>query len=426
MKRILFLLMFTVLSASLYAQLTLQQCQDMARNHYPELAQYDLIAQTESYNLNSASRGWIPQITLSGQATWQSATATFPEQFSNMAALQGMDLQGIPKDQYRIGLDVNQTIYDGGVSRANRKLAQADATEQRLANDVNIYGISERISDIFFSILLLDGNLATARARAELLEENARKLQSLIRGGLAISTDLDLIRVEQLTLEQQITQLEASRAAFVSMLELFIGEPLDGRNPVKPEPVILSDYVPARPELSLIDAKLARLDAQEGLLNSSVMPRVSLFAQGYYGNPGLDMFKAMTSRDWTWNAYLGVRMQWNVSALFTRDTDRNKLDITRSALKVQKETFNFNNNLITTRQRNEITRMQQALDQDDSIVELRINIRKVAQSQLDNGVTDMSSLLKRITEEYDARTTRNMHEIELLKAQYQLKYTLNQ
>lgn len=426
MKRFLLLLIVVSLPFAASAQLTLDQCRDMARRHYPEVARYDLIAQTEAFNLGNASRGWIPQVSLSGQATWQSAAATFPGELRNMMTLQGLDLQGIPQDQYKIALDVNQTIYDGGLSRANKKLAHAEAAEQRLSSDVSLYSIDERISEIFFSILLLDENLSMARSRSGLLDANAGKLESLVRSGVALQSDLDLVRVEQLSLEQQIAQNESSRAAFTAMLETFIGEPLGGRNLVKPERVLVAKDNYSRPELSLIDAQIARVDAQEGLISSGIQPKVSFFAQGYYGNPGLDMFRAMTSRAWTWNAYLGVRMQWNVSALFTRKEDLRRLETARSTLALQKDVFNFNNSLQTTRQNSEISRIQEALSQDDRIVELRAGIRRAAESQLDHGIIDTAALLQRITEEFAARSSRCIHEIELLKAQYQLKHILNQ
>jgi hypothetical protein len=138
------------------------------------------------------------------------------------------------------------------------------------------------------------------------------------------------------------------------------------------------------------------------------------------------MFKSMTTREWSWNAILGLRMQWNISAFFTRGTDLKRLENARTALKVQREVFTFNSNLQKSQQNGEIARMRKALEGDDQIVELRTNIRCTAESQRGNGVIDTATLLQRISDEAVARNTRSIHEIELLKTIYELKHTVNQ
>lgn len=408
-----------------HAQLTLEECQKKAREHYPEVAQYDLIAQSEEYGIATASRSWIPQVSLSGQATWQNAVATFPEKFSEMvAAMGGAPMKGMAKDQYRVALDVNQVIWDGGVSKQSKEVAKAEAAEKRLASDTNIYALEERVNGLFFGILLLDENYKTAQSSLELLDANCRKLESMYNNGAVLKSDVDLVKVEMISLEQGMEQNRASRDYFKTMLELFIGEEV--KDLVKPAEAITPMTGNNRPELGLLDAKMATLDAQSGLLKTSLTPKVSIFAQSFYGNPGLDMFKAMQSRDWTMNAILGVRMQWNASALFTYATDKKKLENGRNMLAVQKQVFEFNSSLQTAQQNGEIARMRKSLDSDRQIVDLRGNIRRTAESQFDHGTIDTATLLKRIAEETAAINNLNIHEIELLKTEYELRHTVNQ
>lgn len=408
-----------------HAQLTLEQCQQLSREHYPEIAQYDLVAQSEQYNIESASRSWIPQISLSAQATWQNAVSSYPEQLKQMLQAQGVSTPGLAQDQYKVALDISQTIWDGGLSKAGKAVAKAEAAEKRLSTDVSIYSIEERINSLFFSILLLDENLSTLTDKKELLDANYSKLESMYRNGSVLKSDLDLVKVEQLSLGQAIEQAEASRSSFAAMLEMFIGEQIGDRTLEKPRMTLVPDIENKRPELQLLDAKNACLDAKEQLLGASLTPKFAFFAQGFYGNPGLDMFKSMTTRDWSWNAILGVRMQWDISSFFTYGADRRKLENARQALSVQRDVFNFNSNLQTGRQNGEIVRMLKALDSDNEIVELRSGIRRIAESQRQNGVIDTATLLQRITEESAAIASRNVHEIELLKTVYELKHTVN-
>ena len=426
MKRMLIMTAGLLLSLTAYAQLTLEDCISKARAHYPEVAQYGLVDASEQYNLEAASRGWIPQITLSGQATWQSAVASFPDQLKKMLEAQGMDIPGIAQDQYKIAVDVSQTIWDGGVSVAQKKVAAAEAAEQRRSSDVSMYALQDRISSLFFGILLLDQNYEALLARMALLEANLSRLEALRREGAALESDLDLLQVERLSLRQQLEQNRSSRDNYAAMLSIFVGEEVGNRNLIKPQQVIVSTGISNRPELQLFDAKIAGIEARKALLDASVSPKINFFAQGYYGNPGLDMFQAMTSRDWTWNAYMGVRMQWNVNALFNRKADLRHLETTRGMLANQREIFSFNSSLQATQQTGEIQRIESALQSDEEIVRLRGRIRQTAESQREKGVMDTATLLQRITEESLAVTARNAHEIELLKAMYDLKFQVNQ
>jgi len=405
------------------AQLTLEECQRLAREHYPEVAQYELITQSAEYNISNAARSWIPQVTLSGMATWQNEVARFPEQLTQMMQTMGVDIPGIAQDQYRVALDVNQTLWDGGASKANRQLAEAKANEARLTNDVSLYTLEERVNNLFFGILLLDENYAIALERKVLLDENHKRVASMQRNGTALQSDLDQVRVEQLTIQQQLDQNRASRQSFAAMLAMMIGQKVDSLT--MPEEVISGQLteVGGRPELQLIDARIATVETQKSLMQSQLMPKVGFFAQGYYGNPGLDMFKSMTSRDWTWNLILGLRMQWNISTFFTHKSDLQNLETQRRMLGVQRETFVFNNNLQASRQSAEVERMRRALESDDEIVSLRSSIRRTAESQHANGVVSTTVLLQRIAEESTARTTRSIHHIEMLKTIYELKHT---
>jgi len=156
------------------------------------------------------------------------------------------------------------------------------------------------------------------------------------------------------------------------------------------------------------------------------MPRFGAFAQGYYGYPGLDIFKDMTSTEWTLNGIVGVRMLWNMSAFYTKNNNLEKISIAQQQLAVQREILQFNTRMLTTQDDGEIARLRKAVENDARIVELRRSVRMAAESQLKNGVIDATDLLRKITDETTAALNRNMHEIELLQAIYKLKHTLNE
>lgn len=423
MKRIVLILLAAASMTTLRGQ-TLDECRRLAREHYPEIRQYDLITQSEQYDLSNAARAWIPQVSLSGQASWQNATPTFPGALGEILASRGMQMEGIRREQYRAAIDVSQTIWDGGHSRAAKEMAQAEAAEMRRQTEVDLYALQSRVDDLYFGILLLDERRTQTAAQINLLESNLARMRSCIANGLATRSDADAVEAELLAVRQTLEQIEASRASYRRMLEIFIGQPLTTEGLERPVEPTLGDGSP-HPELALLEARAQRIDVRRKALNSALMPRFSAFAQGYFGYPGLDMFQSMMSTDGTLNALVGVRMSWNIGALYTRRNDLGKLRTARQQIGIQRDIFDFNTRLQTTREEGEIARLRKAVEADTRIVELRRAVRMAAESQLENGVINTTDLLRKITDETSATLNRSTHEIELLQALYQLKHVLN-
>lgn len=425
MKRIALLCGCLLAGLAANAQVTLDECRRLAREHYPEIRQYDLVRRTEQYTLSNARRAWLPQLSLAAQATWQTDVPSFPNALAGMLAQQGIDMPGMNKDQYKVALELNQTLWDGGKSGADKRIAQAEAAEQARSADVDLYALQGRVDNLFFGILLLDERIAQTRLTIDLLRSNLDKVRALQRNGAAMQTDADAVEAELLTVNQQLTQVTASRESYRRMLEVFIGRPLGGEPLARPDVAEPHTFEPARPELALFDASADKLAAQERLVKSATRPRFGLFAQGYYGYPGMDYFQSMMSPDWSWNAMVGVKMSWNFGAYYTKKNSLNKLRTAQAQVEVQRDIFLFNTRLQTTEENGDIARLRKALADDDRIVALRRSVREAAESKLRNGVIDTNDLLQKITDEATAATARSAREIELLKSIYELKHTLN-
>ena len=405
--------------------MTLDECRRLAREHYPEIRQYDLVRRTEEYTLSNARRAWLPQLSLAAQATWQTEVPSFPNALAGMLAQQGIDMPGMNKDQYKAALELNQTLWDGGKSEANKRIARAEAAEQARSADVDLYALQERVDNLFFGILLLDERIAQTRLTLDLLRSNLEKVRALQRNSVAMQSDADAVEAELLTVNQQLTQVTASRDSYRRMLEIFTGRPLDGERLERPDASEPRSMESSRPELALFDATADKLTAQERLVKAATRPRFGLFAQGYYGYPGMDYFQSMMSPDWSWNAMAGVKMSWNFGAYYTRKNSLAKLRTTKEQVEMQREIFLFNTRLQTAEESGDIARLRKALADDDRIVALRRSVREAAESKLRNGVIDTDDLLRKITDEAAAATARSAREIELLKTIYELKHTIN-
>lgn len=341
-----FLILLLLPLCSLAQTVTLDECQRLAHENYPLIKQYDLIKQTTDYTVDNISKGWYPQISALAQATLQSDVMTLPDPLQKTLGQQGLDVKGLRKDQYRIGVDINQTIYDGGLIREQKNVAQLEGEVQQAQTTTELYSVRGRINELYFGILLLDEKLMLNKDLQTLLQSNLDKLQAMLAHGTAMQSDVNILKAEKLKAEQQATELEASRQSLMNMLSLFTGKQITGI--AMPQDIVVSSAGNNRPELDLFNSQIKLFYAREKLLDARLKPRVSAFAQGYYGYPGFDQFDAMFNRTWKLNGMIGVRVSWNIGALYTRKNDRAKLNAARGLTETVRETFLFNNRLLET------------------------------------------------------------------------------
>lgn len=425
MKRLLFFMLTFSAMGHVCGQ-SLEECRRMARENYPEIRRYELIERTRDYDLSNAARAWLPQIRLTGQATLQSSATTLPERFEPFLELGGIEMPGMDKDQYMVAVEVSQNIWDGGLSKAQREMARAESVQEQKRLEVSLHAMQQKVDELYFGILLMDEQAELLKASAEVLESNLERMKTYSKNGVATEADVDAVEAELLTARQSLEQVLYSRDSYRRMLELFIARPLSDNPLTRPEIPEIKSRSSAHPRLSLLDAMADKVEAQRRALNVSLMPNVNAFAQGYYGYPGMDMFKSMMDDDCSFNALVGVRMSWNIGAFYTRGNNAAKLNAARQEIELQRELVLFDTDMELTRQEGEIERLRKAVKDDERIVELRRSIRKAAESGFENGTIDTTDLLRKINEERMAELGRSAHEIELLQAFYRLKTTLNQ
>lgn len=418
MKRcvLLFLLYTVVCSFPLCAQLTLEDCRRLARDNYPMIRQYGLIEKTVQYNVVNAARAYWPQVSISGKVTYQSDVTSLPFE------LPDMDVHFMPKDQYQLMIQVQQSVWDGGETKWRKQLARDGAEVDTEKLNTDLYGLDERVNQLFFGILLLDEQLEQNRLLQDDLDRMYRMVNTCVDNGTANRSELDEVSVEQLSARQQRVSLEASRRAYSDMLALYLGRKSENKLLlVKPAAFVPEDNRNNRPELRWYDAQTARFGSQEASLRTAFMPRLSLFVQGAYGNPGLnllqDKFKAYYMA--------GINLSWNLGKLYTLKNDRRLVDNNRQMMEAARSTFLFNTGLEATRQEAEVNALRRQMDDDDEIIRLRARIRRASEVKVQNGTYTVNDLLRDVTAESLARQQKAIREIQLLMKIYEWKHTLN-
>ena len=403
---------------------TLEECQQAAERNYPLIRQYDLISRTASLNVENIAKGWLPQVTASAQATLQSDVVSWPEQVKGMYQQLGIDMKGLRKDQYKIAVDVSQMVYDGGTIRSQKELALLQGAVEEAQTEVSMYQVRKQVNEMYFALLLLDEQIRLNSDLQELLSSNERKLASMLKRGTAAESDYNAVKAERLGVSQQATNLQSQRQSLLTLLSTFCG--IQVSKVEKPAAVVPMQSQPTqRPELKLVQAQLNFADAQEKLLDASLKPRLSVFASGFYGYPGYNMFEDMMNRNWSLGGIIGARLSWNIGALYTRKNDKTKIQLQRDRAMNSRDVFLFNNRLDMVRQQNDMDRHRKLMAVDEEMISLRSSVRKAAESKLAHGIIDVNGLVKEINAENAARVQLSVHEIEMLKEIYNLKYTIN-
>ncbi|MEA4850297.1 MAG: TolC family protein [Paludibacter sp.] len=429
MNRYIFLLLLALsfLNSSAFGQLSIDQCQDKARKNYPQIKQYNLIEQTSAYNISNANKGYLPQLSFSAQATYQSDVTEIPASLGQMLSQltgQNITIASMSKDQYKMVAELSQTIWDGGMISSQKEQIKANTELEKQKLEVDLYTINERVNQIFFGILALNEQRVQIDLLQKELQTNYEKVKAYMQNGVANQADLDMIRVEQLKVKQKNAELISLQKSYREMLAIMIAD-TTALTAALDKPVfdtnISSELEIKRPELKLFDAQTNLFASQEKIIRAGNLPKLGVFGQGGYGNPGLNMFNP----GFTPYYILGAKLTWNFSGLYSQGNHLQKIALNKQTVASQKETFLFNTNLKVVNAQNEIAKIKEQIKSDDEIIALRKNIKKAAEVKVENGTLTVTDLIREINAESTAIQEKALRQIQLSMAVYNLKNITN-
>lgn len=409
-----FLLLLTgILSAQ--ETITLSECYQLARENYPLIKKQDLIKKSGEYNVENALRGYLPQINIMGQATYQNDVTQFPIKLPNVS------VDPLSKDQYKVFADVNQTIYDGGIIKNQKKAAELQSEIQTQQLEVELDKLKERINQLYFGILLTDKQLTQLQLTKTDINEGIKKAEAQLKNGVIFRSNLDALKAELVKTEQRGIELQAMKDTYLQMLSYFIKKNLDAHTQLTvPEKKLISE-TNNRSELKLFEAQKNLIETQKKMINSKNTPKLGAFFQGGYGKPGFNMLK----NEFDVFYIAGIRLNIPISGFYTKKNDLNLLKNQAQDIDIQKENFLFNLNFTEIQQKSELEKIQQLIDKDDELIALRKSIKKASLAQLENGVINTNDYLRDVNAEEQATLAKINHEIQYLLTQYNLKAQLN-
>lgn len=401
-----------------HAQTTLDECIGWAYDNYPQIKEMSLIEMTKGIDLKNAAYAWLPHLNISGKATWQSEVVEMPMD------IPGMDIN-IPHDQYGLTAEFTQQIWDGGTSRSQKELAEAGAEVKKTQLETNLWSIRSRVQNVFLGIILIDKQLELNRLLRESLERSSEEVKSRMEAGVALPSDLDQVSVNILSCLQQRASLDADRKSYVRILGLLTGRDMTDMELAVPQDAV--NYVDdgardfeTRPEMAFYAAQLKQNEFQRRQLNTLISPKLNLSLQGGYGRPGMNML----SGDFSGYFVAGLKLQWNIGALYTRGLDKRKVNADAQKIDLTRKSFILNSSVEAEQKNNAILKARDVLEKDSEIIGLRQRIRASGENQYREGTIKMNDYLSMLDEEYKAKANESMHEVQLMMAVYDMKNTI--
>lgn len=401
-----------------HAQTTLDECIVWAYDNYPQIKEMSLIEMTKGIDLKNAAYAWLPHLNISGKATWQSEVVEMPMDIPGMTI-------NIPHDQYGLTAEFTQQIWDGGTSRSQKELAEAGAEVKKTQLETNLWSIRSRVQNVFLGIILIDKQLELNRLLRESLERSSEEVKSRMAAGVALPSDMDQVSVNILSCLQQRASLDADRKSYVKILGLLTGRDMTDVELTVPQDAV--NYVDdgsrdfeTRPEMVFYAAQLKQNESQRRQLNTLISPKLNLNLQGGYGRPGMNML----SGDFSGYFVAGLKLQWNIGALYTRGLDKRKVNADAQKIDLTRKSFILNSSVEAEQKNNAILKARDVLEKDSEIIGLRQRIRASGENQYREGTIKMNDYLSMLDEEYKARANESMHEVQLMMAVYDMKNTI--
>lgn len=397
-----------LMTASAQETLGLQKAYELARQNYPLVKQRELIKQTRDWTIENLGKGFLPQISLNGQATYQSEVTQIK------IPIPGVTVDPLNKDQYKILADISQLIYDGGMIKQQKAIQQYNESTEQQKMEVELYKLNERINQLFLGVLFLDEQLKQVELVKSDLNNGIRRVEAQVNNGVAFRSNLNLLKAELLKADQRIIELQSTRKGLLDVLSLFINQPVPENTKLE-KPQIKSNLTPdiIRPELQLFSSQQKLLGSQLGMIDAKNKPRASFFWQGGYGRPGLNFLK----NDFAFFYTTGVRLSWSFGGLYTRKNEKKILELNRKTIDIQKDVFLLNTNTQLKQQQSEIDKLQKLVSTDQEIIDLRIKVKEAAKAQLENGVITANDYLREVNAEDQARQSLITHQVQLIQAQ---------
>ena len=408
-----------LLSFQVHAQqkeeLTLEQLQALAKDNYPLLKQKQMYADIGSNKVKQLSANFLPQINVTGQATYQSEVTEFSFPGAGSAGFKQKP------DQYSLGLELKENIFDYGAVKTQKQIERESSEIQSQQVDVEYLKLKDKINQLYGNVCLQQENKKIMLLRMNELDAKRKKIQSAVDNGAALQSSFLVLESEYLTTQQKMEEINSNLNAWYKTLSIITNKTLDTTvrfSYVKKDIALQSIVI--RPEYRLYDLQSNSLKLKESMVFKNNLPKVFVFGRGYYGRPGYNFL----NNEFRPYGIVGAGLSWNLTAYYTSAKETKNIRINNDIVANQKKIFDLNLQSTLVQQQEEIIKLEKMIIMDVKIVNAKTEIRKASSSQLDNGVITTSDYIVDLNAENQAQFNLKLHEIQLLMSKQNYNTTL--
>ena len=410
-KLLFVVLLFPVHLLMAQEAVTLEQCQNWARENHPVLKQLDLYQQILDLKNENNATSSLPQVNLNGQATYQSAVTKIG------ISLPNINIPSVDKDQYKFYLDFKQTIWDGGLSKAKELINNAENAGNLQQTEVELYQVKEKVNQFFFTSFLIQENLKILEKKTETLGERRKILESAVNNGMVLSSELDQLLAEQIKTDQLVIELKSNKETVLYALSILTGKTTEQLNNLRlPDELAVTDLPIKRPELDLFSKQNELLSANSEILQKQRNPKLFGFGQAGYGKPGLNMLNNQFDTYYL----VGLGFSWIVLDWKTTSHQKQMIKLQQEIVQTKQESFVRNIDMATDQQNKQINQIAELLKTDQELIVIRERITKTSASKLENGATTMADYIQDLNAETTARLMLETRKIQLKEARIKL------
>ncbi|MFH4965407.1 TolC family protein [Gaetbulibacter sp. M235] len=416
MKKVMvFFILIIAFSGYSQQQLSLFDCYKLVNKNYPIVKQKALLEKQNAIDSEVITNKTLPQLSLDAQATYQSDVTHVP--------IPNAGIEPLNKDQYRATATLSQLIYNGGLIDASLQAKSSASKTQQKQVEVNLYQLKKQVNQLYFSILLLQEKEALLSAKKEQLEARIKEVKSGITYGTILPASDKVLEAELIKIKQQFVEIDFNKVSLFETLSSLLGEDINTSTTLK-NPEIYADFQNniSRPELELFQLKKEQIEINELLISKQNAPKISGFATGGYGYPGLNMLDNSFKGFYT----IGLKLNWNVFDWNSNKKERESLLINRDIIDNETEIFNLNTIIELRQQESEMKKIESFIASDSEIIALRKEVLKSAESQLKNGIITSSAYITELTNLFEDENNLKTHNIQLLLAKANYNITKGQ
>ncbi len=414
-KQILLLGFLMGAVAPMWAQnlkpVNLEQCLQKAVENFPNEKQLQYNQQTHQIKEEIINKNYLPSLNLNGQASHQSDVTSIS------IPIPGVNIPTVSKNMYKLNLDLQQLIWDGGMTSSQKKLEKNSykMTDQQVK--ISTYQQKQRVAILYFNILFQQENLKALHVLLDDLNARIGEAKSGMANGAVLASDVDVLSVSQMQAKQAIIENQEDTKGLLDEMNELTGLKIQSAGQLQ-TPEFKSKQFPFennRPEFQLMTLQQNNITDLKKLYTAKRMPMLSAFGQAGYGRPGYNML----NNDFKTYYMIGLQLHWNIFDWNHVKKEKQVLSIQKNIIQTEKETFNQNLRVQYKKQLAALEKYQKLISTDQQIVNLQDQVVATSQNKLKNGTITPANYLIQLNKKIKAMLTMDAHQLQLLFTKYQ-------